>query len=95
MSLENLRKRVIYFMNLDLPDYQFRETLADDCVVFFTTINPKDWDKQHIMEFLKTRYDTIKSYVMSVCKQEELVDFLTDYHPTVESYIEKYKSLID
>lgn len=91
MSLEKLKTKISYFLNSELTDYQFRQTLIDDCIIKFTTIPVKDWDRGNIVKFLKERYEDLKLYAVSVCKQDELVDFLTDYHDTIESYIEKYK----
>lgn len=91
MSLEKLKTKISYFLNSELSDYQFRQTLIDDCIIKFTTIPVKDWDRGNIVKFLKERYEDLKLYAVSVCKQDELVDFLTDYHDTIESYIEKYK----
>lgn len=91
MSLENLKNKVSYFLNTELPDYQFKQTLIDDCIVKFTTVPVKDWDRAAILKYLKERYEDLKFYAVSICCQDELVDFLTDYQDTIESYILKYK----
>lgn len=93
MSLEKLKTKISYFLNSELPDYQFRQTLIDDCIIKFTTVPVKDWDRAAIIKFLKERYEDLKLYAVSICCQDELVDFLTDYHDTIESYIEKYKDM--
>lgn len=91
MSLINLRKRIEHYLNSELSDFQFKQTLADDCTVYFATVPVKEWDKTNLIGYCKKRYDTLKSYCVSICKQEEIVDSLTDYHPKIETYLEKYK----
>lgn len=91
MSLAKLHERIEHYIKSDLPDYQFKKSLCDDCTVFFSTVPVKDWDREHIIAYIKDRYESLKQYVVSICRQNEIVDVLEDEQPTIELYIAKYR----
>lgn len=91
MSLAKLQKKIDHYIKSDLPDFQFKKTLCDDCTIFFSTVPVKDWDRLHILEYVKERYESLKQYAVSICKQDEIVDVLEDELPTLELYIAKYQ----
>lgn len=91
MSLKKLMEEVKLYIESEVKEYQFKEDLINDTVVWFSVRPIKNWNKDNVINFIKLRYNNLKYYATSVCKQKEIVQSSEDYIPTIEAYINKYK----